>query len=397
MEPQVAIAFGERAAELEARREDAGAWLRYGETLHAHGRTAEAAVCYREADRLLGPGDPNRLTALYLFAHAIRSTQPAEAVAALERAVAGQPGYAPAWLLLGEIRSELADAEGAEAAFFRAMEVEPDSALARFRLGSLHLAGGRPEEAAPLLEAALAVAPEAGAIRAALAQALYAAGDRERAREFAGGTGADSLPAVEDPIHFRMTERDVSSPRLLARARAAREAGRLAEARQLYLDLRVLRPTDAAVLAGFGAVLDDSGQPEEAAPLYRDAVALDPDQPLARFGLGTLALRRGDLPGAEFQFRRAVAALPEEARGHAALGDVLLRLGRVEEGLEVLETAAELDPEDGLTQVLMAAALAELGRYSEAWEAVASARRLGAEPPEGFLTSLRARRPEPGR
>lgn len=396
MEPQVAVLLGEQVRALRRRPHDGREWIAYGEVLHAHGRTVEAALCYREADRLVEPGDPNRLTALYLLAHAVRSSAPAEAVAALERAVAEQPGYPPAWLLLGEIRSDLADAEGAEEAFVRALDLEPDSALARFRLGSLRLGAGRPKEAVPLLEAALAAAPEAGAIRAALAQALFASGQRDRAREFAGGAD-ESLPAVEDPIHFRMTERDISSPRLLARARAAREADRLGEAERLYRDLRELRPSDAAVLAGLAAVLDDSGRRGEAAPLYRDAIALDPDQPLARFGLGTAALRGGDLTGAEFQFRRAVAARPEEAHGHAALGDVLLRQGRVEEGLDSLEAAARLDPEDGVIQVLTAVALAELGRYDEAWDAVADARRLGAEPPEGFLRALRAKRPEPGR
>ncbi len=396
MEPQVAVLLEEHAAALRRRPYDGREWIAYGEVLHAHGRTAEAAACYREAGRVLEPGDPNRLTALYLLAHALRPTAPAEAVSALERALREQPGYPPAWLLLGEMRSDLADAPGAEEAFVRALDLEPDSALARFRLGSLRLGAGRPKEAVPLLEAALAAAPEAGAIRAALAQALFASGQRDRAREVAGGA-ADALPAVEDPIHFRMTERDVSSPRLLARAREAREAGRLGEAERLYLDLRELRPTDPAVLAGLGAVLDARGRPEEAEPLYRDAIALDPDQPLARFGLGTAALRGGDLTGAEFQFRRAVAARAEEAHGHAALGDVLLRQGRVEEGLDSLDAAARLDPEDGVIQVLTAVALAELGRYDEAWEAVAAARRLGAEPPEGFLRALRAKRPEPGR
>ena len=394
MEPQVGILLVERRAAVERRPGDSRAWLEYGEVLHAHGLVVEAAVCYREADRLMGPGDSARLAARYLLAHAVRSTAPAEAASLLERAVADESGYPPAWILLGELRIELADPEGAAAAFSRALEIEPGSALARFRLGSLRLAAGRPAEAVPLLEAALAADPAAAAVRAALAQALYASGERERAREFSGGAG-DAPPVVEDPIHFRMTERDISSPRLLERARAAREAGRLAEAERLYRDLRELRPRDPGVLAGFAAVLDARGRREEAEPLYRDAVALDPGQALARFGLGALALRGGDLVEAEFQFRRAVEARPEEAPAHAALGDVLLRQGRVEAGLLALEAAVRLDPDDGPVQVLMAAALAELERYEEAWEAVAEARRRGVEPPDSFLSALRAKWPEP--
>ena len=400
MEPQVRDLLGRGAEVIRERPDDARGWLEYAEMLHAHGLVREAAECYRRALERLPAGDVTRLTARYLLAHAVRGTDPAGAAEALAAAVEEHPGYPPSLIFLGELREELGDRAAAEAAYRQALALDPASALALFRLGSLRLAAADAAQAVELLEPALALTPDAGAVRAALVQAWSRAGDRDRARQVldaGAGRPEAGLPPIEDPIHFRMTERDESSPRLLARARAARSAGRLGDAESLYRDLARIRPRDADVLAEFGAVLDQRGRPEEAEPLYRDSVALDPRQPLARFGLGVLRAREGDLPTAEYEFRESLESRPEAATTHAALGDVLLRQGRFEPALDSLRQAAALDPADGSSHVLAAVALAELGRFPDAWKAVHAARERGTEPPDDFLAALRARHPEPGR
>ncbi len=400
MEPQVALLLDRLVEELRTRPEDPARWLEYGETLHAHGLVSEAAECYRAALHLLPTGDVTRLTARYLLAHALRGADRPGAASALEAAVAEHPGYPPSLLFLGELREELGDRPAAEAIYRQALELDPGSALALFRLGSIELAAGDAREAIALLERALALAPEAGAVRAALARAWNATGDRDRGRDVlrAGEDRPDAgLPPIEDPIHFRMSERDISSPRLLERARTARGAGRLEDAEILYRDLAQIRPRDADVLAEFAAVLDQAGRPGEAEPLYRDAVALDPEQALARFGLGVLRAREGNLPAAEYEFRASLEFRPDEPQTHAALGDVLLRQRRFEPALAALERAARLDPEDGASHVLAAVALAELGRFADAWKAVHAAQALGSEAPDGFLAALREKHPEPGR
>ena len=400
MEPQVSLLLGRLVEELRARPEDPARWLEYGETLQAHGLVSEAAECYRTALELLPAGDVTRLTARYLLAHALRGADRAGAAEVLEAAVAEHPGYPPSLLFLGELREELGDRRAAQARYRQALELDPGSALALFRLGSIELAVGEPREAIGLLERALALAPDAGAVRAALARAWTAAGDRDRGRAALGagdGPPDAGLPPIEDPVHFRMTERDISSPRLLERARMARGAGRLEDAEILYRDLAQIRPHDADVLAEFAAVLDQRGRTGEAEPLYRDAVALDPGQALARFGLGVLRAREGNLPAAAYEFRQSLESRPDEPQTHAALGDVLLRQRRFEPALAALERAHQLDPENGPSRVLAAVALAELGRFEEAWGAVHEAQDLGAVIPDGFVTALRAKHPEPGR
>jgi len=400
MEPQVSLLLDRLVEELRARPGDPASWLEYGETLHAHGLVSAAAECYRTALELLPAGDVTRLTARYLLAHAVRGSDPAEAARLLAAAVSEHPGYPPSLIFLGELREELGDRGDAATAYRDALDIDPGSALALFRLGSLQLADGDPRRAISRLESALALAPDASAVRAALARAWNAAGDRDRGREvLSAGEGRPDagLPPIEDPIHFRMSGRDISSPRLLERARMARGAGRLEDAEVLYRDLAQIRPRDADVLAEFAAVLDQRGRPGEAEPLYRDAVALDPGQALARFGLGVLRAREGNLPAAEYEFRRSLESRPDEPQTHAALGDLLLRQRRFEPALAALERARRLDPDDGSSRVLAAVALAELGRFEEAWSAVHEAQDLGAEVPEGFLTALRAKHPEPGR
>lgn len=400
MERQVALLLERLVKELRIRPEDPARWLEYAETLHAHGLVTEAAECYRAALELLPAGDVSRLTARYLLAHASRGSDPAKAGRVLAAGIEEHPGYPPSLILLGELREELGDRTSAGEAYREALRLDPGAALALFRLGSIELAAGEAREAIALLERALALAPDAGGVRAALVRAWNAAGDRERGEEvLSAGQGRPDtgLPPIEDPIHFRMSERDISSPRLLERARAARVAGRLQDAEILYRDLAQIRPRDAGVLAEFGAVLDQRGRPGEAEPRYRDAVALDPRQPLARFGLGVLRAREGNLPAAEYEFRASLESRPDEPQTHAALGDVLLRQRRFEAALATLEQAGRLDPGDGQSRVLAAVALAELGRFEEAWAAVHEAQDLGAEVPESFVAALREEHPEPGR
>ncbi len=397
-EPQVEA----RLTELAGRTgSDPARWLEYAEALHAHGLTEDAVAGYREVIRLAPAQGSLAFQARYLLAHAIRTSAPRQAAEELALAVNERPGYPAALVLLGEIREELGEFESAAEAYRAALAAESGSALALFRLGSLELRSGRAREAVDLLERALQREPEAGAIRATLAQAWNAAGDRERAREVLrdAGTGNTaentSLPGIGDPIHFRMTDRDISSPRILERAREAREAGRLEEAENWFRDLAQIRPRDPLVLAEFGAVLHSRSKPEEAEPFYRDAIALDPEQPLARFGLGVIRAAAGDLPAAEFHFRAALEKRMGDPATHVALADVLLRQRRIEEGLAALDRASDLDPDDGTIHVRRAAALAELERFDEAWEAVTEARAAGEEPPAAFLEALRERRPEP--
>ena len=400
MEPQVRDLLERSAGEVRARPVNAFAWLEYAEALHAHGLVEEAARCYREALQRLPAGDATRLTARYLLAHAVRGADPAAAAESLATAVAEHPGYPPSLVLLGELREEIGDRAGAADAYREALALDPGSSLTLFRVGATELGQGNASAAIPLLEQSLALAPDAAAVRAALVRAWSAAGDREKARQVAdagAGRPAGGLPSIEDPIHFRMSERDISSPRLLERARAARADGRLGDAESLYRDLARIRPRDAGVLAELGAVLDQRGRPGEAEPLYRDAVALDPGQALARFGLGVLRAREGDLSAAEYEFSESLESRPGEPQTHAALGDVLLRQRRFEAALAALERAGQLDPRDGPSRVLAAVALAELGRFEEAWAAVHEARDLGAAVPEGFLAALREKHPEPGR
>ncbi len=400
MEPQVGALLDRLAEGVRTQPENAGAWLEYGETLHAHGLVREAVECYRQALELIPAGDVTRLTARYLLAHAVRGRDPGAAAEALAAAVEEHPGYPPSLVFLGELREEVGDRPGAETAYRQALDVDPGSALALFRLGSVRLAADDARQAIPLLARALALAPESGAARSALARAWSVAGDRDQARKVAEAgerRPPGGLPPIEDPIHFRMNARDISSPRLLESARAARSEGRLGDAESLYRDLARIRPRDADVLAEFGAILDQRGRSGEAEPLYRDAVALDPEQALARFGLGVLRAREGNLPAAEYEFGESLKSRPEEPQTHAALGDVLLRQRRFEPALAALERARHLDPQDAESRVLAAVALAELGRFEEAWIAVHEAQELDAEVPESFLAALRAKHPEPGR
>jgi tetratricopeptide (TPR) repeat protein len=99
----------------------------------------------------------------------------------LEASIARVPdadwvGTQSAWLLLGDVRRELGDLEGARAAHRRALGTAEANGMvlaaarAQAALGRDALAAGRPGEAVGLIESAIAVF-EAGSYRRELAEA----------------------------------------------------------------------------------------------------------------------------------------------------------------------------------------------------------------------------------
>ncbi len=82
-----------------------------------------------------------------------------------ERLVAIDPAFGLGWYRLGQVRDNLGDLSGAEAAYRRAIEVDPLAVDPRKALASLLADRGRVREAIDLLEKARDLAPDDEAIR----------------------------------------------------------------------------------------------------------------------------------------------------------------------------------------------------------------------------------------
>ena len=196
--------------------------------------------------------------------HLARATQIPEAVAALERAVAIDPGYAPAWALLSQEmfwQVALRDATGAmptleraEAAADKAVALAPESAdgyLARGLLRSsmrFDWAGAKAD-----FERALALAPGN-----ALVQRRYGVLLSDLGRL------AEGIPYLETAV--RLDPLDVGSWNALGSEYV--DLDRREDARRALDRCLAIGPTNVLALQNLGDLLLYEGKPEEAAAVY---------------------------------------------------------------------------------------------------------------------------------
>lgn len=233
---------------------------------------------------------------------------------------------------------------GAEREFEAALKLQPSFHPAETGLGYVHLARRNADEA--VTRFTRAIDADAGYTPALVGrgQALLELGrDGEALASFEAAVKADSslteLQGRIDVLRFRAVQDN------LARAKAASEAGRLAEARAAYLQATAASPDSAF--------------------LYRD--------------LATVERKAGETAAALEHFRRALALDPSDARSMAQIGSILEEQGDSAGALEAYEKARAIDPNEvpaeRITAIRDAAALARLPEEYRAIAATQTATR----------------------
>ncbi len=421
MEPQVAEKV-EKHIEAVRRAPDSGeAFGRLAVVLQAHGLEAEASECYAQAIAL----EPGELRWEYLQVHALRSTEPEKALEQTVLALQVGDGYAPLHIIRAELLEERGESVLALEHFSKAVVLDPESAMAAFGAGRLLLSQGDIEKSLALLTRAAALDPDAGAIHASLAQVYRRRGDRDKAMAEAKlASERKSAVAITDPIHYRMRQESVSSIAELDRARAAVEAGDLANAESIYRGLVELRPDDTDMRARLGDVLAQQDRIAPAKREYLSALETSPDHASAHYGLANmlnlegaydealehyqsarssrpdhlqtlvnlgslLAFRdRGD--EAEPIFEEALEIEPDAFGPHRQLGALLLKQKRWDEAIEHLSRALDARPDAGPVHFQLAVALASTGRFDVALSHARRAEELGQKLPPQFTARLKA-------
>jgi Tfp pilus assembly protein PilF len=109
-----------------------------------------------------------------------------------------------------------------------------------------------------------------------------------------------------------------------------------------------------------------AGRLEEAKSLYLQILAADVRHAPSLFGLGLIAQQSGGVEVAEKMFRRAIAADPEKTEYRFQLGVVLQASGRHDEALSVFRDVLHIDPQDVLAHFRVGNILQLDGRLDEA-------------------------------
>jgi tetratricopeptide (TPR) repeat protein len=191
------------------------------------------------------------------------------------------PAFYPSHAGLGYAALARKDFDNAVSAFDRALTAEPAYVPALVGRGEARLAAGDRAGALASFEAALAVDPSRSALRERVAV-----------------------------LRFRGLQDDITA------ARKAVEAGRLAEARQLY----------------------------------ERALTASPDSPFLHRELAMLERRDGHLAAALQHARQAAALEPNEPRTFILIGEIHETQGQIAEATEAYASAAALEPSDELSE-----------------------------------------------
>ena len=417
------------AALLEAMDEEVNATLlRASEPERASAALHIALARYLDAAR----ADPQSAAAeerlLVIATEGLERGAVGEEIRALEELVTIRPRSWRAHYLLGQLRSEGGDANGAIVAFehARSLHALPDKDLVR--LAELYANAGAP---APGLAHLRRIAPSSEAFGAAqelLAIISFQRGDLDSGREafaravergatswelhashgaalHAHGDAGEAVRHYEDalasggPAAVRLNlarARLASGDRegalaelddLLVRERAGEVAG---QARRLRFGLREPALERELERAGQAALAGEAQALDESRAVFERAIAVDPDLWEAHFGLGIVARQRGDAAAAQSAFRRVLDLVPDQPDALHELGVALLMNEEIADALRALDHAATLRPDEPAYLADAGFAHLKAGDLESARRRLERAARLDASDPitKSYLSEL---------
>ncbi|MBN3811914.1 tetratricopeptide repeat protein [Paraburkholderia sp. Ac-20347] len=223
------------------------------------------------------------------------ATQTADAIAALERALALQPDLAIALNNLANLRAQQGDTARALALFERVLTLAPDYAAAHYNYGSLLLRSGEAARAEAPLRRAVAIDP--------------------------GNVNAlNNLATVLIAVR------------------------RTGDALTLLEHARTLAPDSPDVLTNLGCQLRTIGRYGEARDALARALELNPGNAAAWNNLGNVQVDLAHLDDALAHFLRAIEIDPRFANAHSNLGNVFKNMGRIEDAIAAYRRALDCDP-----------------------------------------------------
>jgi tetratricopeptide (TPR) repeat protein len=387
-EPEVQTDVARAARRVEREPRSAAAWGQYGIVLRAYRQHPEADRCFQVAADL----DPADGRWPYLLGTHLADTDPAAAVAWLERAARGTvPAEARE-----TVRARLAEtliAAGRPADALAALGPDPAASGPQIRLAAARAAAATGDDrTASEFLGDLTDYPPAARLALLLRSEICRRQGRTSYADYLAGRAAD-LPEIpwEDKLADPVRSRDLSHGGRLDEAARLLRIGQPVEAE------RLLRPltdgpsaSDPRVFVALADALEEQGDRKGALEALARAVKLDPKNLKGNYQLGLLHFDTGeklwvagrdDEARAEFRaavtwLDKALAINPNFGQGLLFKGAALHRfLGRPEEGLALLRQFVQLRPEASLGHLLLGQALAESGQP----EAAAASLRRAAE------------------
>lgn len=321
---------------------------------------------------------------LVLAAEALERGDVGHEIHALERLITPRPRSWRVHYMLGQLRAESGDANGAILAFEHAHSLHPLPDADLVRLAELYANAGTLSPGLAHLRRIPASSTAYGSAQELLAIIAYQRGDLDAGaqafdRALAAGTDSWELHAARAAAdHARGETAAATEQYRLAlergapgvvrlnlarielagndRAAAERELDALlaservgevaCHARRLRFGLRQPELERALEQAGQAALSGDAAALDPAYATFERALAIEPDLWEAHFGLGIVARQRGDAKAAQDAFAKVLELWPDQADALHELGVALLMDEQTNAALRALDRAAALRPDD---------------------------------------------------
>ena len=403
---------------------------RLGMAYDINGFREAAIATYQQAQSL----DPTDFRWPYLTAHVVAEDGDyGQSLDILDRALAVDADYAPAWLWRGAWLLKSDRAREALDAFGRAAEIE-DSPYASFGHAQALMALGEFAEAVELLEG-VAESFEHPYVQRTYGEALRAVGRLDEARTaMAAGRAAESLVWPDERRDQRYVHIRGHASYMLAKELSA--AGHTGEALAILQRLQANHPEEHCgrdeefflacnLMNSVSIAYDRSGRSAESLATVERGLVLNPDFAAFHLTMANLLRDGRDLETALNHVERAIEVSPSSGYAHEQRGRLLFGLDRHEDAGAAFESALQFEPGKrttlfylGLTQVelsdyddavesfrrvteieptfalghvFLARSLAEVGRLDEARRAQELARQYRANPAEFRRNEVRLR------
>ncbi|MDE0420938.1 MAG: tetratricopeptide repeat protein [Gammaproteobacteria bacterium] len=403
---------------------------RLGMAYDINGFREAAIATYDQASRL----DPGDFRWPYFHAHLVAEDGGYEkALELLDRALATDAGYAPAWLSRGSWLLKSNRPQDAIDAYRRANELQA-SAYAAFGRAQSLMAVGEFADALEILES-LATGFDHPYVHRTHGEALRALGRIDEARAaMARGREAEPLTWPDERRDQRTVHMRGHASYMLAKELSA--LGRVDEALAILRRLQGHHPEEHCgreeefflacnLMNSLSIAHDRAGRPAESLATAERGLALRPT--FAGFHLTIAKVLRDtrDLETALNHVERAIDLSPSDGYAHEQRGRLLFGLNRYEDAKAAFESAlqfepgkrttlfylglaqvellayddavesfrrvADIEPHFALGHVFLARSLAEVGRIGEARRAQDRAREYGANPAELRRNEIRLR------
>lgn len=166
------------------------------------------------------------------------------------------------------------------------------------------------------------------------------------------------------------------------------QAGRLAQAEQLYRQILQQQPDRVEVLHRLAMLASQVGKYEKAIPFYQKVLALQPNFAEARFNLASALHNQDKIEEAIAHYQQGLTLNPNYPEVHVNLGAALKAQGRLEEAIARYQQAIALQPNSPKAHYNLALALLQQGDLSQGFTEYEWRWRFPHSPPRPFSQPL---------